>query len=188
MYNLEEEQKSHPYGTEGRVFEEQHGEGKFLIRNALRYVIDDYDDYLGSVELSHYEKLSYNEVADFNFPEGTEELDFTWMNPDDVVDLNIRNEQLMFIRRIKMNIDNVGFSYLPEALQNVQLTINNNGTKLGLIQQIKSLRSFLRQNGSRLEEVKLEGFTPLVEKILYMYIKKYGIRPYEEEQQNTMNR
>ena len=49
-YNLEEEKKKHPYGTEGKIFEENHGKDKFLIRNAIQYVIDDYDEAIDSVE------------------------------------------------------------------------------------------------------------------------------------------
>ena len=60
--DLEKEKKVHPYEYYGKVFVEVHNNTRFLMRSALHYVIDDYDEYLGSVEQSHYEELNYNEV------------------------------------------------------------------------------------------------------------------------------
>ena len=47
--DLEKEKKVHPYEYYGKVFVEVHNNTRFLMRSALHYVIDDYDEYLGLI-------------------------------------------------------------------------------------------------------------------------------------------
>ena len=77
------------------------------MRSALHYVIDDYDEYLGSVEQSHYEELNYNEVIDFNQLESDTTLDLTWMNKEDVFQLR-SSEQYLALEKIIVNLEKHG--------------------------------------------------------------------------------
>lgn len=190
-YDLEYEKQKHPYGTEGNVYEETHGNATFLMTNALRYVIDAYDEYLGSVEASHYEKLHYNKVIHFNLPEDAVSLDLTWMDSDDVFEFSkVTDEQYSGIKEVKTNIDNLAFSYLPMLSvtdHSILLEVNCNGTKASAVQQIKDFTNFVKNHSGRIIAVKTNGFAIPVESIIKLIAKKYGIDEYTEIQDYGIN-
>ena len=64
------------------------------MRSALYYVIDAYDEYLGSVEQSHYDDLGYYEVANFNLPDTVDTLDLIWMKKDAIFSLEANDQFL----------------------------------------------------------------------------------------------
>lgn len=172
-YNLEEEKKVHPYQYYGKVFEEVHGNTKFLMRSALHYVIDAYDEYLASVEQSHYEELDYNEVIDFSKSENETTLDLTWMKKEDVFEFR-DSEQYRTINTISVNIDNLGYSRLPSKSDNyINLKISALNSQLNFIQQIKVFKNFILNN--KINSITLVGFNKAVESILMLYVKKAGI-------------
>lgn len=144
------------------------------MRSALYYVIDAYDEYLGSVEQSHYDDLGYYEVANFNLPDTVDTLDLIWMKKDDIFSLEA-NDQFQSIREIQVNIDNLGYSHLPVksiSKNGALLTINGSESKSSIIQQIKGFKSFLTDHFAYINSLKLVGFTPIVETLLALYAKK----------------
>lgn len=179
-YNLDEENNKHPFQYYGNVKEVQQGDSKFLLKSALSYVVDDYDEYLGSVEQSHYEDLGYYEVKNFNVPTGVDTLDLTWMDSDDIFDLD-ENEQIPFIRNLIVNIDNLGYSNLPKSAEQLALTVNGNNTKLSIVSQIKAFKDFVTKNRSKLTAIQLRGFSQLMESLLAIYAKRSGIEVLKEE-------
>ncbi len=185
-YNLEDEEKMHPYEFYGKVFEEKHGEGTFLMRSALKYVIDDYDEYISSVEVSHFEDLGYYEVINFDLPIDVSTLDLTWMRTDDVFRLE-DNNQLQFIKEIQVRIDNLGYSRIPvESISDygLLLTVNGAESKSSVVQQIKDFKWFIMKHRACLNGIKLEGFSPVVEYLLTMYAKKCGVSIGEKVYEN----
>lgn len=171
-YDLEKEKKTHPYEYYGIVFEETHNNTRFLMRSALNYVVDACDPYLGSVELSHYEKLNYNEVIDFNQPVEETFLDLTWMNKEDVFKLR-KSEQYLSLEEISVNIDNLGYSTLPSGNDKYNLRINALNSKSNYVQQIKAFINFISNN--KVNFITLNGFNRIVESILTLYANKAGI-------------
>lgn len=171
-FDLEKEKKVHPYEHYGKVFEKVHNNSRFLMRSALYYVIDDYDEYLGSVEQSHYEELNYNEVIDFNQSEFDSTLDLTWMNTEDVFQLR-SSEQYLALDEIIVNIDNLGYSRLPSSNDAPNLKISALNSKTSFIQQIKAFGNFVLNN--KVNTITFIDFNPVVESILMLYAKKAGI-------------
>ncbi len=179
-YNIVEEKKEHPYQYYGKVLEEVHGDAVFLMKSALNYVIDDYDAYLGSVELSHYEDLGYFKVVDFQLLQDSDVLDLTWMKKDDIFILP-NNVQYGFLGEVKTNIDNLGYSKLPNNSSNhVLLTIDGSNSKSSIIHQIKDFKYFISRYSECLSGIRLEGFSPTLKKLLMVYGKKKNIAICEQ--------
>ena len=184
-YDIEKEIKRYPKEYGCKVFEEKHGDGEFLMRNALLYMIDSYDDAISSVELSHYEKLDYNEVVNFDLPETADTLDLTWMDENDSFVLD-KSEQIYKIDEIIANIDNIGYSYLPIDSKNDKkfiITIKGENAKKKKIQQIKDFKHFVEWNFKYIKKINIEGFTPIMEAILSSYIKRL-----ELDNENSLKR
>ena len=185
-YNLEGEKMKHPYQYYGRVKEVEQGDSKFLLKSALYYVVDDYDEYLGSVEQSHYEDLGYFEVKNFDAPTGTDTLDLSWMDYNDVFQFD-DNEQMPFIRNIISNIDNLGYSRLPKSAEQIALTVNGANAKSSFVSQIKAFKDFISRNRDKLTAVQLRGFSQLIESLLTIYAKKAGVEVFKDEDVPTMH-
>lgn len=183
-YNLEKEENSYPYKSYGKVLEEKHGDVNFLLKSALQYLVDEYDENLSSVEASHYEDLGYYEIKNFASSHPIEVLDLTWMKKEDVFNFD-QNAQCQFVRQINVNIDNLGFSHLPiddNMFSNIQLVVCNNNSKLNIINQIKNFKSFVSEHASAMSNgIELVGFSPVIAKILEIYAKNYGIDVVSEE-------
>lgn len=182
-YDYEAEKKKHPYDQYGKVIEEKQTNGTFLLRSALQYVIDDYDEYIGSVEQSHYDDLGYYEVINFNLLDNAEVLDLSWMRKRDVFHLE-NNNQFQHISEIIVNIDNIGYSYLPVNENNNKfvLTVRGFDSKNNVIQQIKDFKYFIEKHVKVLDCIKLEGFPRVVESVLILCAKKYGIEIQTEKE------
>lgn len=160
-YNLELEQKKHPYDLYGKVFEEEHGDCKYLMRTALAYKVDHYDSYLNSVELSHYEDLGYYEIVDFDL-QGSKTLDLSWMRPNDVF-LIEKNEQYSSVENIYLNVENLSCSYLPKDYGvKKNIVFLGNGLKF-TFQQCKDLKRFIAQNRNCFKGIYFHGFNPIPE-------------------------
>ena len=181
-YSFEKESVKHPYQYYGDVKEEKHGEGTFLLKRALLYVIDDYDAAIGSVEQSHYAELGYYEVTNFSFDEAPETLDLTWMDKEDTFVLDT-SEQYKEVKALRTNIDNVYCSYLPIDHTNepILVIVNHGDTKLSVVRQVRAFQRFLFNNIGYISQVKLEGFNPIVEALLERYAKRCGIETVKEK-------
>lgn len=183
-YNMQSEKTKHPYNYYGKVYEETHGQVKFLLKSALRYVIDAYDEYLCSVEQSHYDTLDYSVVKNYNYPTILTTLDLTWMDKNDIFNFD-KNEENIFVKYVKANIDNLMYSNLPmgqDSFKDIQLTVCNNNSKLNIVQQARAFSIFLKKHKDCLnEEINLEGFPPVANIVLSQYAKKYGMSISQQE-------
>ena len=171
----------HPYDDTAESWTEEHNGIIFYLKNALKYVIDDYDEYLGSVELSHYERLDYNEVTDFNYRKIAtnkipDTLDLTWMKPKDIFKLD-DNYQYRTITRVIANVDNLYGSCLPYSNEGkqVKVVINKGNSMKLLTKQIAYIIWFARFNEKEIKEIELAGYSPLEEKIILFAAKRKGI-------------
>lgn len=82
------------FGGRGTIYSYQYNGITYYLQDATKYVIDDYDYDLGSVELSHYENLGYKNII--GYEEDIDDIDLTWMSPFDSIDLKA-NENLKTI-------------------------------------------------------------------------------------------
>ena len=173
----------YPYDFHGSVKVEEHDDREFVLGTALQYVVDDYAEYLGSVEQSYYGQLDYYEVIDFAETE-SDTLDLRWMKPTDTFDLKT-NEYNKGIKRLLANIDNLGYSRIPSynGFNNIELVVNSNNTETGIISRVGSLSRFLRNNKDSISTVSFQGFGKLSTAILEKYVSRYITK--EQEIQKT---
>lgn len=186
-YDLEKEKNSHPYNMYGKVFEEEHGDCKFLIKTSLDYVIDSYDSVIGSVELSHYADRGYNEVVNFQKTDVSDLLDLTWMKKEDVFTIE-ENEFNKIISRVFVNIDNLGFSHLPVSdymEYGIDLKVFGNNQSKNFIRAIRDYKSFISEHESCINSIEFYGFSPVVERILSSYTRNMGIEVKNSEAPKT---
>ena len=179
VYNLELEQKKHPYDLYGKVFEEEHGNCKYLMRSALAYKVDQYDCALNSVELSHYEDLGYNELVDFDLM-GSKTLDLSWMRPNDVFLID-RNEQYSSVENIYLNVENLSYSYLPKDYGvKKNIVFLGNGLKFSF-QQYKDLKRFILQNRNCFKGIYFHGFNLIPEFFVLNSLEKSKKKSFKLE-------
>lgn len=186
-YDLEKAKKRHPYDMYGKVFEEEHGDCKFLIQTALEYVIDSYDTCLNSVELSHYDVKDYCEVVNFEKTDIGDVLDLTWMKKGDIFTFE-KNGFNDFISRVFVNIDNLGFSHLPVSdymEYGIELKVFGNNQSKNFIRAIRDYKSFISEHESCINSIEFYGFSPVVERILSSYTRNMGIEVKNSEAPKT---
>ena len=178
-YNISKEREKHPYKYYGKIFEVSYQDTDFIARTALNYVVDDYDEYLGSIEQSHYEEAGFNIIYNYNQFEESNELDFTWMHKNDIFKI-ARNDQNKRIRKVKSNIDNLGYSTLPvgeDMFHDLDLEIFDNESQMTLINKVRFFKQFIKENRKALSgNLVLEGFSPITRVILKEYAKEYGLQ------------
>ena len=178
-YNISKEREKHPYKYYGKVFEVSYQDTDFIARTALRYIVDDYDEYLGSIEQSHYEEAGFNVIYNYNQFEESNELDFTWMHKNDIFKIE-RNDQNKRIRKVKSNIDNLAYSELPvgeDMFHDLDLEIFDNESKMTLINKVRFFKEFIKEHRKALSgNLVLEGFSPITRVILKEYAKEYGLQ------------
>lgn len=183
----DEYKKMHSYGTEGNVNAISFNNKQYVLVDALGYVIDDYDEAIGSVELSHYESLGYRIVKAVDVlacDENLDLLDFTWMNSDDTIELE-KSPLNQMIKRININIDNLDYITLPieeGQLQNFGININAQNSKLNMIKTIKIMKNFIENyNEGITEGINLYGFDYAMTKIITHIAKKYNVEVKKDE-------
>ena len=165
---------------------EQHGDKLFKLEQAMEYIIDDYDEYLGSVELSHYEALNYYNVTDYKPLDATtmDTLDLTWVSSNDVIDLSYLSFQeeekqyLAYVSKIIVNIDALTYGRI-KGMHNFTLEVHNSDVKLSVINQVKTLKKFL-ENTKDISAVKFVGYSPIMEAILSQVAKSCEIEVKKE--------
>lgn len=159
----------------GKVYEEEHGGSKFLLRDALGYVVDNYDEALASTELSHHEKLGYREVTEYELAPGTDTLDLTWMDEDDTFNFTTAPQHAS-VKQLEVNVDNIAHSYMmcgEEYFHDLKLVIHNGDSKANPVAKIKAVRSFLDRNGEAFSDnIQFEGFSPALAKIFEVIKQK----------------
>ncbi len=187
-WNLQQEKK-YPYdGTLGTVFEEVHGQTKFLMKSALDYTFDEKI----SNDLIPTEKLNYNEVVNFEFLTPSKTLDLTWMHPDDII-MMVDNPQYNTLNSVAVKIDNLIGSYFPHDSKskiNINLDLHAENSKMSLLSQIKTFQSFLDYNEtfttmSSVSSVSFSGFNPVVKAILSSCAKKNHLNVIQPNQIKT---
>ena len=189
-YNISKEREKHPYKYYGKIFEVSYQDTDFVLRSALNYVVDDYDEYLGSVEQSHYEEAGFNIVYNYNQFEESNELDFTWMHNNDIFRI-VENDQNKRIRTVKTNIDNLGYSTLPvenDMFQDIDLEVYDNESKMSIFNKVRFFNEFISKHRKALSgNIVLEGFGPITRVVLKEYAKEYGLRVVDKHQKHKIN-
>ena len=76
----------------------------YYYEKPARYVIDSYDDAIGSVELSHHESLGYSIIK--GYKGDTDTLDFTFARPQDEIRVKCDDG----IKNIKLNASHLRYA------------------------------------------------------------------------------
>ena len=157
------------------------GNIEFKVEAATKRIVDDYDPYIGSVELSHDEYLGYSEITGFKAVEFTDTLDLTWASTADVIYLRRMNpEEFAPIDHILINIENMRCTTLPfknMEFKQVELTVKHKD-KIGIINSIKQIRNFkglISTYPKNFSKINLEGFSGTMRSLLTSAAKKYKI-------------
>ncbi len=152
----------------------------YLLKDAQAYIIDEYDEYLGSVELSHYEELGYENVVNYsplNYADYIDALDLTWMEPDASFCFE-GNKHNKSIKQISVNIVNLKFSYLSDYISednfhDVELIVHN--SNLNIVRQAQYLKAFLQDNSTYLKSIKFVGYNYVTAMILNNIVAKFNL-------------
>ena len=181
-YSFKEESNRHPYKYYGGISEVFYKGVSYLVKHDMEYIIDDYDPYIESVEQSHYEPSDYRYVDDYNILDDTDTLDFTWLSPIDFVDIKYHSDYEQ-IKNIRMNINNMPYSFLPRQNKDKQLslTVCNGKNSKNLLKQVYSLNKFIKRNKDRFNTVSFEGFSSITEQVLSVYAERNGIKVLQKE-------
>lgn len=171
----------HPYSTEGTVTKKEYKNKQYVLTSAQQYIIDDYDEYLGNVELSHYEELGYNIVRAFDIlevDENFDQLDFSWMDNEDIIQLE-KSPLNKNIKRINVNVDNLEYASLPigeEQLQEFSVSVQGKDSKLSSLKAIKAINKFISSYNTGITEgIEFIGFNPIMMQIITAIAKKYNV-------------
>lgn len=138
----------------------------FHLRRATEYVIDDYDQYLGSVELSHYEDLGYDIVTGYSGDVST--IDLTWVKKEDVIELKT-NENL---ERVFINcLNSKTAKFYSDNSISFEMIVNCNVVVAG-----SALKRFLANNASKINNINFYNVTNvIVKRYLEELCHSYGI-------------
>lgn len=129
----------------------------YFLETAWKRVVDDYDEYLGSVELDHYELLGYNIAFGYE-PSSVTKLDFSWMKREDVISVLSCNLDST-VQKIILNSGNLSHSYFGLS-RNVYIEIINNSN---FTYMAKGLRRFIKKHGDNIVSITFKNVTnPIV--------------------------
>lgn len=126
---------------------------------AMGYVIDSYDPYIGSVELSHHEYMGYNLIERYNNYEGKPELDFRFAELQDVIDLKLGEE----IQSIIIKSSNLKYaSFSGEQPINFNIFVDTN-----LVETVNNLKIFISKHKAMINSINFVNIPSKATQLLY---------------------
>ena len=152
-------------------YEVEHNGVTYHCDQEYYYIVDDYDDAIASVELSHHESTGYSIVDRY---EGeTTELDFRFMRAQDVTNITCGDE----IESITINSVNLRYSLIRCSHPlNITIVVNT-----GLIDTLNSLKIFIRRNASIIGSINFVGATPFIINATNSMVKKGKRKKFERK-------
>ena len=138
----------------------------YIIRNAHRRVIDDYDEALASVELSHHEALGYR-MIESETPDA-EVLDFRFAKPEDYI--TVEDDQKAKLVYLKSSNVRYAEAYAP-SMAKYDITLDTNIPDL-----VISTRIFLKTNKECISGMNFQGVeNNTIKDLLTKMCNKYGV-------------
>jgi len=124
-----------------KKYEYEHKGTTYVLETAWRRVVDDYDEYLGSVELDHIELSGYNTVIDYR--EYPNKSDFTWLPEEDTIFLKIDP----IVKQISLNSQNIEYTRLF-LNRKIYFDITQNSS---FLQMAKGLKKFIEKHQENIQ-------------------------------------
>lgn len=119
----------------------------YHIEPAWKLVVDDYDEYLCSIELSHREGLGFSRITSYKGE--TDTLDLRFARVQDDVDLKVTDE----INTIILNSGNMRYAFI-EGTRKYQYNINVNSE---IIDFALSLNYFIKNNKTNISRLEFQN-------------------------------
>lgn len=136
------------------------------IEPVMKYVIDDYDSYIGSVELSHYEYAGYNLIERYDNYEDKTELDFRFAELQDVINLKLGEE----IQSIIIKSSNLRYaSFSGEQPINFNIDVDTD-----LIETVNNLRIFISKHKDMINSINFSNVPNKSTQLLLQMICSVG--------------
>ena len=147
-------------GERGKIYSYQYNGITYYLQDATKYVVDDYDEFTGSVELSHYEGLGYKNII--GYEEDVDGIDLTWMSPFDSIDL-MANENL---KSISLSSENLNEFYCKNLNGEINFDIHL-VPNLKSFSNLRRLIPFIKKTNSNVSITSSNNdlFDSLVEKL-----------------------
>lgn len=189
-YNLADECIQVPYifGV-GKVYERKYKDVVYLVKSNTEFARD---EIIGNTPMSYFKDVGNVFVGNFHILERANQekkvLDFTWLGKDDYVALKY-NPEYEEVDAVKMNIDNLGYSYFPykkTKSSDMTLVVDASNTKMSSHQQIVALKKFIESNGQSFKDFKLVGFGKYIEKVL-SYTGEKKLKSVQKGFQKSLN-
>lgn len=158
---------------------EYHNNKRFTLREETYIVVDAYDPYLCSVEDSHRESLGYYGLVDVEHFTDDKELNLTWMDRKDKINLRLSSNN---VSDIKVNVDNLDNShfYFEDKNKKINLKIYDNDSKEGTIKKLKIIRHFIK-DFENVKSIEFEGFSSTMTSVLTTLNKKNGAQKIQKD-------
>lgn len=156
------------------IITENHNGREFTFKKYARYVIDEYDEYLQSIEQSHYEDNTYKILINYGeSAENSQVLDLTWMKEEDIIRIN-PNSINPDIKEIRVNINNIdGFALTSNLRFNNPSIIVFDNKNIRSSEKIMIFQDFIKENQTIANNIKVEGFGKVMKPLLEGYINYY---------------
>ena len=137
----------------------------YIISPAFHSVVDDYDENLGSIELSHRESSGYSLISGYKVKKNNliqDCLDFTFAKTEDIIELKVDEN----IENIKLNSINLRYSTIESTKKlNFNIVFDNN-----VFDNALSFRMFIENNRDIIKSINFEGLSD--NKILRGFVKR----------------
>lgn len=133
----------------------------YVVSPVIKFIVDDYDSGIGSVELSHNEYMGYNLIETYYNKHDGNELDFSFAELQDVINMEVGDE----IQSIILKTSNLKYTYLSGAnLIDYTIIVDSD-----LIETVFNLRTFFKNNGDSINSIK---FVNVPSKTIQVLLKK----------------
>ena len=116
----------------------------YHMNRPAKLVVDNYDDYNGSIESSHHESIGYAIVEGYDG--NTETLDFSFIRPQDAIRINCSEE----IKTVIINASNLRDAILKSE-HPLQIVIVVDTNKIDTLIGVKT---FVKNHGSMVKGIK----------------------------------
>ena len=149
----------------------QHKDVDYRIELAWRLVVDAYDEYLGSIEMSHLESLGHYTVKGYNGDPKV--VDFSWVDKEDKILAQLKDTT----EKVIINLQHLNFTYFYGSHSDTRECIVNVNLKGSDFTRLSYLRSFLSDNKDSFGVINFIGVqSKVVQKYCSMMCSFYGVK------------
>lgn len=135
-------------------YEESYKGVIYHITPQCKFVIDDYDEAISSIEASHLESVGFSVIDGYRFDDkndSNDTLDFTFAKIEDSIEVKV-NEK---IKSIRLNSGNLRYTTI-EGKQKIDFNIAFDDN---IIDNVLSFRLFVYNNKKYINSINIEGLS-----------------------------